>query len=102
MESLAPLIDHMQELVREELPAPQTCKLRLWDDGTFNIQIYHYTGDDRRQLLGYERTTSEILCEDVRGARWKGQLRTRNETLYESEFDDVDIRVITTIEPPNL
>lgn len=46
MEPLAPLVDRMRALATEELPAPRTCKIRLWDDGTFDVVIYHGSGFD--------------------------------------------------------
>ena len=41
MAPLASLVDRMRDLASEELPEPRTCKIRLWDDGTFGIVIYH-------------------------------------------------------------
>lgn len=46
MESLAPIVDRMRELAQNEPPAPRFCITRLRDDGTFDVVIYHYMGDD--------------------------------------------------------
>lgn len=100
MEPLAPLVDRMRALATEELPAPRTCKIRLWDDGTFDVVIYHGMGDDERQWLRYERTTGEILWEYVRGARWVSESLTGNEMIYEPAYEESDVRVVATVEPP--
>lgn len=68
MEPLAPIVDRMRELAQDELPSPRTGMIRLWDDDTFDIVIYHSMGDDERQVLRYERTTGEILWEYVQDA----------------------------------
>lgn len=100
IEPLAPLVDRMRDLAMKELPAPQTCKIRLWDDDTFDIIIYHSMGKDERQQLRYERTTGEILWEHFRGARWESESLTGNETVVESVYEASDVRVIATVEPP--
>jgi hypothetical protein len=40
MEPLAPIIDRMRELATEELPASRSCRVELWEDGTFDITIF--------------------------------------------------------------
>ena len=100
MAPLAPLVDRMRDLAVEELPGPRTCKIRLWDDGTFDVGIYHGMGDDERQWLRYERTTGEILWESVRGARMKSEEVTGNETIHEPVCEESEVRVVATVEPP--
>lgn len=100
MEPLAPIVDQMRELAQDELPSPRTCKVRLWDDDTFDVVIYHSMGDDERQALRYERTTSEILWEHVQGADWNAHSLSGNETLYESTCEASEVRVIATVVPP--
>jgi len=100
MAPLAPLVDRMRDLALEELPGPRTCKIRLWDDGTFDVVIYHGMGDDERQWLRYERTTGEILWEYVRGARMKSESLTGNETIHEPVYEESEVRVVATVEPP--
>jgi hypothetical protein len=100
MDPLAPLVDRMRDLAMEELFGPRTCKIRLWDDGTFEVVIYHGMGDDERQCLRYERTTGEILWEYVRGVRWESESLTGNETIHEPVCEASDVRVVATVEPP--
>lgn len=100
MEPLAPIVDQMREIAQEELPAPRTCRIKLWDDGTFDAYIFHSGPDDERQRIKYERTTSEIIWEYSKGARWESQELSGGETLHMPVHDELDVRVITTVEPP--
>lgn len=68
MEPLAPIIDQMRELAREEIPTPRSCKVRLWDDGTFDLVIYHSMGDSERQAVRYERSTACTVRSPRRAA----------------------------------
>jgi hypothetical protein len=100
MEPLARIVDRMRELAQDELPSPRTSKIRLWDDGTFDVVIYHSMGDDERQALRYERTTGEILWESVQGADWEVHSLSGNETVYEPTYEESEVRVLATVEPP--
>lgn len=100
MEPLAPLVDRMRTLATQELPAPRTCKIRLWDDDTFDVVIYHRMDRDERQCLRYERTTGEILWEYARGVHMESESLTGNETVHEPAFEETDVRVLATVEPP--
>lgn len=100
IEPLAPIVDKMRELAQDELPSPRACRVWPWDDDTFDVVIYHSMGDDERQAIRYERTTSEILWEYVQGADWNAHSLSGNEILYESTCEASEIRVITTVEPP--
>lgn len=100
MGPLAPIVDEMRELAREELPAPRTCEVRLWDDSTFDVVIYHSMGDDERQSLRYERTTGEVFWEYARGAGWRSESLTGGETVHEPVVEESDVRVLARFEPP--
>lgn len=100
MEPLAPIVDQMRAIAREELPLPRTCQVRLWDDGTFDAIIYHSMADDEKQAIRYERTTSEIVWEHVNGAHWEAEPLIGGETVYEPVHDERHLRVLTAVEPP--
>lgn len=100
MEPLAPIIDQLREIAENEIPAPRTCRIQLWDDGTFDAHVYHAIGDDEVQIVRYERTTSEIVWEHRRGARRQETPLTGGEIIIEPAFDDCAVRVIETVEPP--
>lgn len=99
MEPLAPLVDQMAVLAREELPSPRSCKIRLWDDGTFNVFFYHSRGDEK-QYVRYERTTSEILWEYGKGASSRSVELTGSETVIEPTIAETDVRILARVEPP--
>lgn len=100
MEPLAPLIDQMIEIAHEELLEPRSCRINLWDDGTFDIVIYHSTGNDEREWITYERSTGEILWQYVSGTRWNTESMSGNETLHTPVHDESEVKVIATVEPP--
>lgn len=100
MEPLAPIIDQMRELAQEELPEPRACRIRLWDDGTFDADIYHLGPKDSSQCVRYERTTGEILWEHRKGAGTKEIPLSGGETIIEPTLEDCDVRVLTTVDPP--
>lgn len=100
MAPLAPIVDQMRNLAREEIPAPRTCRIRLWDDGTVDVKIYHGTGEDEYELVRYERWTSEIVWEHVKGREMIQTTFADGETLHEPTYDERSVRVLTTVEPP--
>jgi len=100
MEPLAPIIDRMRELAQQELPSPRSCRVRLWDDHTFDALIRHSMGEDEVQCIRYERTTSEIVWEHRIGARFKKIPLSGGETIHEPAVDDIEVRVLDTVEPP--
>ena len=100
MEPLAPIVDQMRELAREELPTPQSCRVELWDDGTFDVVIYHSMGNDECQVVRYERTTSEILWEYLSGGHWEITELSGGEEIHDRIHDEREVRVLATVEPP--
>jgi len=100
MEPLAPIVDRMRELAAEELPASRSCRVELWEDGTFDIRIFHSMPGDDWQQLTYERTTGEILWEHFRGAQQETESFSEGETLHTTSYEEVDVRVVDTVEPP--
>jgi len=100
MAPLAPLVDRMRDLAREELPAPRTCTVTLWDDGTFDAVVYHSMGRDESRRLSYERTTGEIVLEHVRGQGWTTEEFADGETVHEPTVETKELRVVATVDPP--
>ncbi|RQG98679.1 hypothetical protein [Natrarchaeobius oligotrophus] len=100
LQPLAPIVDEMREIARDELPAPRTCRIKLWDDGTFDAGVYHSISDDELESIRYERTTSEIVWEHLSGGGYVTTTFPNGETLHEPTIDDAEVRVITTVEPP--
>lgn len=90
----------MRKIAEDELPEPRACRIKLWDDGTFDAEIYHSVADDGVQLITYERTTSEILWKEYRGAQKKRTSLSGGDTIIKPAFDDCTVRLITTVDPP--
>ena len=61
MTPLASIVDQLQDIAREELPAPRTCRVELCDDGDYNIVIYHSQGEDAGQVISYDVTTGDVV-----------------------------------------
>lgn len=99
MAPLAPIVDEMRALADEELPQPRTCRIRLWDDGTFELVIWHGNGDER-WALRYELATGEILWEYIRGYELEEEELTGGETLLTPTYEEYDARLVAQVEPP--
>lgn len=100
MAPLAPIIDQMQHLAVEHLPAPRTCKVNLWDDGTIRLKIFHSLAKDERQIIRYVYPTSEIVWEHARQDGWEETELTGGETIREPRVEQIEVRVLATVEPP--
>lgn len=100
MKPFAAIIDQMLVIAQEEIPAPRTCRVRLYDDSTFRASVSHSMGTDERQAIIYDRTTSEIFWEHIKSARTKTTPLSGGETIHESVRDDQEMRVIAQVNPP--
>ncbi len=99
MEPLAPIVDQMRKIAKEEIPFPQTCEVNLWDDGTIGAKIYHSSGDEL-YVLRYQRQTCEIIWEYAKGAKWQRESLSGGETIHMPAFDEREARLITRVDPP--
>lgn len=105
MTSIAPLINQFQDIAREEVPAPRTCLVRLWDDDDYDIIIYHNHGPDEREGIWYDVETGEVVWKYRKGSEW-GEDETAPSgpgygTAYVQAYEESDERVITTIHLPD-
>jgi len=104
MTPLASLIDRLQKIAREELPAPQTCRVELWDDGEYDVVIYHGLGNDEMEYVSYDITTGEVAWNYRKNGEWVVDDDAEDGdgygTSYIQEFEASESRRITTIEPP--
>lgn len=100
MQTLAPLVDQLQAIAQEELPEPQTCRIRLYDDNTYRITIEHHRGDGGEAIV-YDRVTGEVYWRDSAGAR---ELRILDPAYYDlittTYFEDESEAVVAELEPP--
>ena len=104
MTPIAPLIDQLQDIARDELPAPRTCRVTLWDDGDYDIAIYHSHGEDEEQAITYDVTTGDVVWKYRKNGDWVVDENAPNGegygTAYVREFEESETRLITTIDSP--
>ena len=104
MTPLAPLIDRLLNIAREELPAPRTCRIELWDDGDYDIVIYHSPVGDAIQFVSYDITTGSVTWNYRKNGEWVVDDTAEDGdgygTAYVREFEASETREITTIDPP--
>ena len=98
MQTLAPLVDQLQAIAQEELPEPQTCRIRLDDDDTYRITIEHRRRDGEEAIV-YDRVTGEVYWRDSAGAR---ELHILDPVYYDlirtTYFEDGSEAVVAEIE----
>lgn len=104
MTPLASLTDQLQDIAREELPAPRSCVAKLWDDGDYQLRIYHSHGNDEGQAIDYDVDTGDVRWKYRKNGEWVVDEEKNSEdvkgTPYIREFEESETRTITTIEPP--
>jgi hypothetical protein len=100
MEPLAPIVDQLRALARVHLPSPRTCRVRLWEDGTFDASVYHSRGEDLSERISYVRTTGEIIWESGRGGGWESHGFADGETLHVPTVEESNVRVLARVDPP--
>ena len=104
MTPLASLIYPLQEIAREELPPPRTCRVKLWDDGDYDIVIYHSPGQDEMESISYDVNTGDVTWEYRKSGEWVVDEDAEDGegygTPYVQEFEESETRRITTIDPP--
>lgn len=105
VQALAPLIDHLRELAADELPSPQTCKVRFWDDGDYDVVVYHSRGPNSREQLVYNRETGEVKWQYWKqDPDWEPpnpeEIPDCDERIIEPDLLESNERTITTLTPP--
>jgi hypothetical protein len=100
METLAQIVDQLNEIAEAEIPAPRTCRIRLYDDMTYRITIEHHYGDNTEAIV-YDRNTGDVFWRDTVGAReFRFLQREAGGIACKPYFTEDAERVVTTIEPP--
>jgi hypothetical protein len=104
MESIAPLINQLQDIACEEIPAPRTCSVTLWDDGDYDVIIYHKHGPDEKVAIYYDASIGDVMWKYVKNGEWvvdeDAEDGEEYGTAYVQSDEESDERTITTIEPP--
>lgn len=105
MEELASIVDEVREIAREEMASPQTCRLNLWDDGDYEIYVFHSRGKTEREQVVYEHETGEILWQYRKMAPksdGKKRVQTDDGTKIVPDIIESDERQVGYVEPPEL
>lgn len=103
IEPLAPIVDQIREIAQEELPAPRTARIHLWDNGNYEIQFYHSMGKDAGQLIEYDTENGAVLWKYREGVTIESTyVSEETGTVHESVYEVTEERQITTIEPPSI
>jgi len=101
MKPLAPIVDQLKEIARQEIPAPRTCLVHLYDDYTFRIRIEHRYGDDEIEGIVYAHDSENVYWRDTAGAeRVKIDDPDHEGTIITTRFAEDAERVVATIPPP--
>jgi hypothetical protein len=67
IEEIQPLADRVREYAQEELPEPQTMKIEVFDDQTFQIRAYHSGPGEQEYLIHYLREDEAIEYLHITG-----------------------------------
>lgn len=101
IELLAPIADRIRAIGREELGAPRTMHLKLWDDGDYDIYVFHSMGEEEREQIVYNHETREVTYQYRKGVSFETVFVSEEAGSYtEPVYDVSEERQITTIEPP--
>lgn len=99
MESLAPLVDRLREIADEEVPHPQTLKIRVWDDGDYQIHIFHHGPQGREQIM-YTSGMENPIWQRLKGPSERHvEAPDGNDDILEMEYDERKERQIELNNP---
>lgn len=102
MVPIAPIVDQMREIAQEELPAPRSARIHLWDNGNYEIQFYHSMGKDAGQLVEYDPDNGAVTWMYREGVTMESTFVSETEeTVHEPVYDVEKVRQIMSIEPPH-
>lgn len=101
MTTLAPLIDQLQALAEEHVPLPQATKITLWDDGDYDILIYHNHAHNKKEGLIYDNDTGVVRWRRAKNPYWEKDHDAEGPGMaYDRAFEELEEEELTTIEPP--
>lgn len=103
MTALAPLIDQLQTLAEQHLPRPFTCRITLYEDGDYYVDIRHSHDHDPDETTGiyYDRETGEVVHAYTKGEYWTMDGEPVDGWVpWVKEFRVDEREVLAAIEPP--
>lgn len=105
MEPLAPIIDQIREIARDEIPSPRAMKIALWDDGDYDIHVYHSRGSDERIQVLYDNESGAVLWQHIKlDPDWEipdhEEIPDGEERIVVPEYEFKETRQLSVIDPP--
>lgn len=101
MEPLAPIVDQVRQIAQEELEAPRTMHVKLWDDGDYDIYVFHSMGDEEREQIVYDNETGAVHYQYRKGVSFRTVFVSEEAGSYTEPVYDVDEESrIMKIDPP--
>ncbi len=102
MEPLAPIVDEVRDLAAEELPAPKTLRVYLWDDGTYDICAYHNNGEHEQERVVFDPEAGEIRWEYcLSGGLEERGIYGTNQSVLDPIINERRERHLRSIEAPS-
>jgi len=91
METIAPVVDEVLDIAREQLKRPLTVKLWTWEDGGFKIHVEHGYGKSRGTRYHHETVIRyHSRYEVVKAFLLEDDLETGDErVLIEEELTEI-------------
>jgi hypothetical protein len=101
MQTLAPLVDQIREIAQDKLPSRRTLKLQAFDDGDYDLVVFHSPGPGEREQILYERDTGIVRWQYLKNPSMNKEFISEEAgTLLTTTFEERKERRITTIDPP--
>lgn len=96
IESLAPLVDCLQEIAHDKLPCPRTLEVRMWEDGDCLIRIFHKVRGDERQQIVYDGEKGRAVWQHLKAPSTRyTEVSEEEGTMAETEYEQKEERQIT-------
>ena len=101
MTPIAPIVDQLQRLAEEHVPRPRTCQVKLWEDGDYQLIIWHGSGYNEREGLIYDHDDGIVCWRRAKNPYWKKVCRVADREIEcISAYEIFEEREIMTLEPP--
>lgn len=98
---IAPIADQIREIAQQELSEPRTMHLKLWNDGDYDIYVFHSMGKEEREQIVYDNEIGAVSYQYRKGVSFETVFVSEEAGSYTKPVYDVSKeRQITTIAPP--
>jgi hypothetical protein len=101
LKPIAPIVDQMRELAKEHLSDGCTCRIKLYEDGTYKIRFVHSNGEKSCEFI-HLTPPSEIVHVTIEGAHEKEVEFSDGGSIIRPGYDTYDAEVLCQVEPPDV